>query len=133
MVCFASLRRRTGRHSTHRPEACPERGRKAGATSGLPSKLKRWHRPLAGASAVAVLLTLAACGGGGDNAPPPDGPAPINTLAYVDTACRDGADGFSATQELRVRRGESAPVTVARVHDWAAAGAPCLRDVWIAA
>ena len=72
--------------STHRPEA--------GATSGLPSKLKRWHRPLAGASAVAVLLTLAACGGGGDNTPPPDGPAPINTLAYVDTACRDGADGF---------------------------------------
>jgi hypothetical protein len=62
-----------------------------------------------------VLLTLAACGGGGDNAPPPDGPAPAGTLAYVDTACRDGADGFSATQELRVRRGESAAVTAARV------------------
>ena len=71
--------------------------------------------PASGRCAVAVLLTLAACGGGGDNGPRLEGPAPTNTLAYVDTACRDGADGFSMTQELRVRRGESAPVTIARI------------------
>src|SRR5256885_1816670 len=63
-----------------------------------------------------LLLALAACGGGGgDDAAQQGGPAPINTLAYVDTACRDSAGFFSATQELRVLRGESAPVTVARV------------------
>ena len=115
MVCIGFLRRCTGPHSTQRPEACPDRGRRAGATGGVPSKLKRWHRPLAGAFVAAVLLTLAACGGGGDNAPPPVGPAPTNTLAYVDTACHADASGFTATQELRVRRGESAPVTVALV------------------
>ena len=72
----------------------------------------------AGLPRLALLLAFAAgCVGGDDGtAPPPDGPAPINTLAYVDTACRDGAGGFfSATQELRVRRGDSAPVTVARI------------------
>src|SRR6266481_5950537 len=74
----------------------PQRGGKPAAQGiALGGGGCKVSRLLAGATAVAVLLTLVGCGGGGDNAAPPEGPAPITTRAYVDTACRDGADGFS--------------------------------------
>jgi hypothetical protein len=37
---------------------------------------------------------------------PLHGPAPIRTLAYVVTECRDGPEGFSMRQALHVRRGD---------------------------
>src|SRR5574341_2270403 len=58
-----------------------------------------------------LLLTLAACGSGGGGG---DAPPELGTLAYVNTTCRDDPTGFTLTQELRVRRGDAAPITVAR-------------------
>ena len=72
--------------------------------SHLVMKPKRWHRPLAGASATAVLLALTACGGGGGNGVPP--PNDIGTLAYVVTECRDTADGFLESQALHISHGD---------------------------
>jgi hypothetical protein len=63
---------------------------------------------------VAALLTLSACGGGGgeaDSSGPP--PATVRTLAYVVSACREDATRRSIHQELRIRQGDHAPVTVA--------------------
>lgn len=54
---------------------------------------------------------LATCGG--RVGCPLGGPAPIRTLAYVVTECRDGPEGFSARQVLRIRRGDHEPITVA--------------------
>jgi len=83
----------------------------------VPMKAKMCYQSLARASAMAVLVALAACGGSGSSIPPNTNevPAPINTFVYVDTACRDSADGFSMTQELRVLRGENGPLTIARI------------------
>jgi len=54
---------------------------------------------------------LSMCGGRAGC--PLGGPAPIRTLAYVVTECRDGPEGFSSRQALRVRRGDHEPITVA--------------------
>ena len=70
---------------------------------------KWWHRPLAGASAVAVLLALTACGGGSSGNTPPTA---IGTLAYVLTECRDTPEGFFEHQQLRIRQGDHEPITV---------------------
>jgi hypothetical protein len=62
-----------------------------------------------------LLLAFSACGGGGGGAesggsPPP---ATVRTLAYAVSQCREDATRFVAQQELRIREGEGAPVTVA--------------------
>lgn len=68
------------------------------------------------AATLALSLVLAACGGGDGGTASPSTTAPIGTLAYVQTACRDTPDGvFSATQELRVQRNDGAALTLARV------------------
>ena len=41
-------------------------------------------------------------------------PAAIRTLAYVLTECEDAAAGFVGRQELRIRRGDGDPVSVAK-------------------
>jgi hypothetical protein len=59
-----------------------------------------------------LLLALAACGGGGDSGVTTS--STIGTLAYVLTECRDTPDGFFEHQELRIRQGDHAPITVAQ-------------------
>ena len=62
----------------------------------------------------APLLVLAACGGGGGGAAGqgPSGPAPVHTLAYAVSDCREGAQGGSGHEALWIRQGEHDPVTV---------------------
>lgn len=60
--------------------------------------------------AVTCALAVVACGGEG-SAPSSE----LGTLAYVQTVCRDDATGFTVTQELRVQRGDAAPLTVVRL------------------
>src|SRR5574341_730479 len=60
-----------------------------------------------------LLLALAACGGGEGSDDTPAGE--IGTLAYVNTTCRDDPTGFTLTQELRVQRGDAAPIPVSRL------------------
>ena len=80
----------------------------ARCVSGSPSSL--WG--------LALLLTLSACGGdggGGGGGAESDSPplASARTLAYVVTQCRDHAPRLSFHQELRIRQGDRAAVTVA--------------------
>ena len=83
-----------------------------GRLCGLCASVVHFRFPLLRTSTVFTLLALAACGGGGDGG----GTAAdeIGTLAYVNTTCRDDPAGFTLTQELRVQRGDAAPITVAR-------------------
>ena len=60
---------------------------------------------------ILFLITLSACGGGGGGVTPPSGQ--IRTLAYAENKCREGPEGYSGAQALRVQRGDAAPVTVA--------------------
>lgn len=80
------------------------------------------HQPLpacrrsAGASALAVLLALSACGGGGGSGTPPAlEPATVGTVAYVDNECHEDARGASARQRLQILRGDRPPLTVAEI------------------
>jgi hypothetical protein len=59
--------------------------------------------------ALALLLTLTACGGGDNGG---DTPPSLGTLAYVETECHDTKEGFVEHQALRIRQGEREPVTV---------------------
>ena len=84
-----------------------------------------------GAGALGLLLALAACGGGNGGHADADTAAPIGTLAYVQTACTDSADGrFSATQELRVQREVGPPMTLARLDAIGPEFLPGLCDVY---
>jgi hypothetical protein len=60
------------------------------------------------------LLALSACGGGGGepNSSGSPRPATVRTLAYVVSACREDATRRSIHQELRIRQGDHATVTV---------------------
>ena len=63
---------------------------------------------------LALLLALNACGsGGGDGGGGDPALASVRTLAYVVTRCRDDGRRLSFHQELRIRKGEHAAVTVA--------------------
>src|SRR5215470_14694228 len=73
---------------------------------------------------LALLLALAACGGGGGSGRPPS-EAVIRTLAYVVTECRDTKGTSSATQELRILRGEGPAVSVLRLPTFASTGGLC--------
>lgn len=57
-----------------------------------------------------VLLALVACGGEGSSSPPATG-----TLAYVVTSCRQVGADMTIQQDIRVRRGEAEPETIASI------------------
>ena len=59
---------------------------------------------MAGATALALLLALTACGGGGDNRSTPSND--IGTLAYVVTECHDTGNQFSEHQSLHILHGD---------------------------
>ena len=68
-----------------------------------------------GLALAGLLLALAACGGDeGGSSPPPDGPAPISTLAYVVTRCHEekGGTNSSFSQALWIRRGDREPLKI---------------------
>lgn len=68
---------------------------------------------LAGFLQLIPLLTFVACGGSGSGGPPtPDGPAPIRTLAYVATDCREDARSSSTSQRLEILHGDQPAVRV---------------------
>ena len=63
----------------------------------------------------AVSCALAGCGDGGGGGAHGGAPPSVRTLAYAPTECRENATQFSLRQELRIQRGEGAPVTVTEV------------------
>jgi len=76
-----------------------------------------WARCLCGSFfslPLTLLLALSACGSGSGGAESAVAPqlASVRTLAYVVTQCRDHAPRLSFHQELRIRNGERAAVTV---------------------
>ena len=76
-------------------------------------------RRCASRTLLTLLLAVAGCGGGGGG--PEGGGAPslasARTLAYVVTQCREDVARRSFQQELRIREGDRAPVTVAAATD----------------
>lgn len=72
-----------------------------------------------GAVAFAVALAFAACGDGSGAGDASTSSAELGTLAYVVSRCRIANDTAFFGQELRIRRGDSEPITV-----WQAEGPP---------
>jgi hypothetical protein len=62
--------------------------------------------------AAAALVLALGCGDGGGSSAANGEQARVTTLAYVLSECREGGDGFSAHQQLRLQRADGSEVTV---------------------